>query len=124
MPRPHCLVGILKMAANPVPQSLKPVAQFLVISRQFSKRNAVVSYYSMSHVEMYHVLYIYNSLYKGLMYFVQQGISLCKGDTEAKGFLSNVMQELEEVMIVIVNIIMNVLVLLAYDLYINYSDVI
>lgn len=80
-----------------IPPPLKSIAPFISLSKQFKQRDAIVSYYSKSSIwaEECTLYAVYN--HTGLLYGIQQGISLSKGNDSAKQYLLKTMEDLETV---------------------------
>lgn len=100
--------------SNP-PASLKAIQPFLIVSKQYRERDPVVAYYCKQKTRSYandtgaggfrrafccniSRLWVLPLIVRvGQLYAVQQGIKLAKGDSSAKSYLLQMMDQLEKV---------------------------
>lgn len=81
-----------------LPPSLKGIQPYIILAKQHSKRDPIVSYYSKFQLIEYKIFILkFLVVPLGTMYAVQQGIKVAKGDQGAKSYLGHLMDQLGQV---------------------------
>ena len=83
--------------ADKLSPALKPIQPFLVIAKQFKKRDPIVSYYGEAFSVASFYVNVWSIFNTANMYAVQEGIRSAKGDPAAKAYLLTLMDEIETV---------------------------